>query len=68
MGDDLRAALARCAGAGANFDAFPLGVRKSILQWIDLARTSATRAKRVEETARLAAENVRAHRWEPKPR
>lgn len=68
MGDDLRAALARYAGAGANFDAFPLGVRKSILQWIDLARTPATRAKRVEETARLAAENVRAHQWKPKPR
>jgi uncharacterized protein YdeI (YjbR/CyaY-like superfamily) len=64
--DDLRAALGRHAGAEANFDAFPRGVRKAILQWIDLAKTAATRAKRVEETARLAAQNVRANQWKPK--
>ena len=64
--DDLRAAFARHAGAGANFDAFPLGVRKAILQWIALAKTDATRAKRVEETASLAAKNVRANQWRPK--
>ena len=64
--DDLRAAFARHAGAGANFDAFPLGVRKAILQWIALAKTDATRAKRLEETASLAAKNVRANQWRPK--
>lgn len=63
--DDLRAALDRHAPAGANFDAFPRGVRKSILQWIDLAKTPETRARRIDETATLAAKNVRANQWTP---
>lgn len=66
VGDDLRAAFARHAGSEANFEAFPRGVRKAILQWIDQARTAETRAKRVEETARLAALNERANQWKPK--
>ena len=66
MGDDLRAALGRHPMAADRLEAFPRGVRKNILQWIDLARTPATRAKRMEETARLAAENVRANQPKPK--
>ena len=64
--DDLRAALGRYANAEANFEAFPRGVRKAILQWIDQAKTAATRAKRIDETARLADENRRANQWKPK--
>lgn len=63
---DLHAALARYPGAAANFEAFPLGVRKAILQWIALAKSDATRAKRVDETASLAAKNIRANQWRPK--
>lgn len=66
--DDLRAALDARPPAGANFDAFPRGVRKAILQWIELAKTPATRAKRVAETAAKAAENLRANQWVPKSR
>lgn len=66
VGDDLRAAFARHPRSDANFEAFPRGVRKAILQWIDQARTPETRAKRVEETARLAAKNERANQWKPK--
>lgn len=58
---DLRSAFRRQRGAKANFEAFPPGVRKQILQWIEQARTPATRERRIEETARLAAENRRAN-------
>jgi len=50
-----------------NFDAFPPSTRRGILEWIHSAKTAATRSKRVAETARLAAENVRANQW-PRPR
>ena len=36
------------------------------LGWIVQARTPPTRAKRVAETARLAAVNQRANQWRPK--
>jgi hypothetical protein len=35
----------------------------SILEWIVTAKRPQTRAKRVQETARLAAQNVRANQW-----
>jgi hypothetical protein len=38
-------------------------VRRGILEWILNARTAETRARRVEETARLAAQNIRANQW-----
>jgi uncharacterized protein YdeI (YjbR/CyaY-like superfamily) len=62
--DDLAAALAGYAAARTNFDAFPRSARRSILEWIAAAKTPATRAKRIEETARLAEENVRANQWQ----
>lgn len=58
---DLAAALEAMPSARTNFDAFPPGVRKNILAWIDLAKRPSTRQARVEETARLAARNERAH-------
>jgi uncharacterized protein YdeI (YjbR/CyaY-like superfamily) len=64
--DDLRAALAGYPDARRHFDAFPNSARKMILGWIASARKPETRAKRVEETARLAQENVRA--YPPPPR
>ena len=60
---DLAAALGSYPFAQTHFDAFPRSVKRSILEWIASAKTPATRAKRVEETARLAQENVRANQW-----
>lgn len=57
---DLSSALKRQAGATANFAAFPRSARRGILEWITNAKTAETRQKRVDETARLAARNIRA--------
>jgi uncharacterized protein YdeI (YjbR/CyaY-like superfamily) len=60
---DLAAALAANPIAQQYFDAFPRSVKRGILEWIANARKPETRAKRIEETARLAAENIRANQW-----
>jgi uncharacterized protein YdeI (YjbR/CyaY-like superfamily) len=60
---DLEQALDVCAEAKQNFDAFPRSVKRGILEWIATAKKSKTRAKRVEETAQLAAQNLRANQW-----
>jgi uncharacterized protein YdeI (YjbR/CyaY-like superfamily) len=61
MPDDLGAALATNAEAQRYFDAFPPSSKKIIFHWISSAKTEATRTKRVEETVRLAAQNIRAN-------
>lgn len=63
---DLAGAFRRHKGSKANFDAFPPSTRKGILGWIESAKREETRAKRVEETAALAAKNERANEWKPK--
>jgi uncharacterized protein YdeI (YjbR/CyaY-like superfamily) len=65
---DLAKALKAHAGAGKNFDAFPKSVRRSILEWIAQAKKPETRAKRVEETAEMAARNERANQRPERPR
>jgi len=60
---DFEAALAGSQNARQNFEAFPRSVKKGILGWIASARTPETRAKRLEETVRLAEENIRANQW-----
>ncbi len=60
---DLAAAFKLFAGSKENFEAFPRSVKRGILEWIVQAKRPETRAKRVEETARLAAENIRANQW-----
>jgi uncharacterized protein YdeI (YjbR/CyaY-like superfamily) len=59
--DDLAAALGEYPRAAENFKAFPPSARKAILAWIETAKRAETRARRVEQTARLAAENQRAN-------
>jgi uncharacterized protein YdeI (YjbR/CyaY-like superfamily) len=59
--DDLAAAFERNGRAKANYDAFPPSSKKIILSWIGSAKRPETRARRVEETVRLAAQNVRAN-------
>jgi uncharacterized protein YdeI (YjbR/CyaY-like superfamily) len=59
--EDLSRKLRTTKGAQANFAAFPPSAKRGILEWIRAARTAATREKRVEETAILAAKNIRAN-------
>lgn len=61
--DDLSAALAADEMARANFDAFSTTSRKNILWWIQSAKRAETRARRVEETVRLAAQNLKANQY-----
>ncbi len=63
--DDLAAALAATPPARANWDAFSRSARRGILEWIVQARRPETRARRVEETATLAARNEKANQWVP---
>lgn len=60
---DLEAAFAAYSTARQNFEAFPRSVKRSILEWIATAKRPTTRVKRIEETARLAEENIRANQW-----
>ncbi len=45
--------------AKKNFEAFPVGVQKNILQWIYDAKTDVTRAKRIQLTVDSACKNTR---------
>jgi uncharacterized protein YdeI (YjbR/CyaY-like superfamily) len=58
---DLATALAANPMAQQYFDAFPRSVKRGILEWIATAKKPETRAKRIGETARRAAENIRAN-------
>jgi uncharacterized protein YdeI (YjbR/CyaY-like superfamily) len=60
---DLGAALDSYPDAREFFEAFPRSVRRGILEWIANAKRAETRARRIEETARLAQENQRANQW-----
>lgn len=60
---DLGAALESYPAARGHFEAFPRSVKRGILEWIANARRPETRARRIEETARLAQDNQRANQW-----
>lgn len=60
--DDLARAL-RSHASAPNFDSFPPSTRKAVLGWIASAKRAETRAKRVAETARLAAMNIPPPQW-----
>lgn len=61
--DDLRAALDANPDARRYWDAFPRSVKRAILEWLGNAKKPETRARRVTETAELAAQNIRANQW-----
>lgn len=63
---DLAAAFGEHPGSRERWDAFPPSARRAILEWIVQARRDATRAKRVQETARLAARGERANERKPR--
>lgn len=58
--DDLIAALGRYPSAMENYEAFPDSSKRDILRWIKIAKKPETRAKRIQQTAELAAQNKRA--------
>jgi uncharacterized protein YdeI (YjbR/CyaY-like superfamily) len=49
--------------AEKNFLAFPASTRRGILEWILNAKRPETRLKRIEETVKLAAQNIRANQY-----
>ena len=63
--DDLAAALEANPPAVDHWAGFPPSARRMILWWIVQAKRPATRAARIEETARLAARNERANERRP---
>ncbi|MEM6382902.1 MAG: YdeI/OmpD-associated family protein [Pseudomonadota bacterium] len=60
---DLVEALARYPNAARHWGAFPRSPKRGILEWIKQAKKPETRAKRIEETARLAQDNTRANQF-----
>lgn len=60
---DLAEAFAANPPAATEWESFPRSAKRGILEWIVQARRSDTRAKRIEETARLASIGERANQW-----
>lgn len=56
---DLQAALDGMPPAAEHFARFPPSSRRLALYWINEAKTTSTRARRIEEAARLAQQNKR---------
>jgi uncharacterized protein YdeI (YjbR/CyaY-like superfamily) len=60
---DLQVALDSFPNASDNFNAFPKSTKRGILEWILNAKTAETRNKRLQETASLASQNIRANQY-----
>jgi uncharacterized protein YdeI (YjbR/CyaY-like superfamily) len=60
---DLADALAAHPPAADEWEAFPRSAKRGILEWIVQAKKPETRAKRVAETAEMAARGERANQW-----
>lgn len=63
---DLAVAFGGHAGSRQQWDDFPPSARRGILEWIVTAKRPDTRARRIDETARLAAQGELANQW-PRP-
>jgi uncharacterized protein YdeI (YjbR/CyaY-like superfamily) len=63
---DMQALLDKQPQAQANWNHFPKSVKRGILEWILNAKKPETRKLRIEETVRLAAQNIRANQYQPK--
>lgn len=62
--EDLKKALGENVKASKNFNAFSTSRKKAILYRISDAKRPGTRAKRIEETVSLAADNIQAYRYQ----
>jgi uncharacterized protein YdeI (YjbR/CyaY-like superfamily) len=60
---DLQEALAANAHALKNWENFSRSSKRGILEWILQAKRPETRRKRIEETATLAAKNIKANQY-----
>ncbi len=60
---DLMVAFEQNVPALEHWEKFSKSSRKAILEWILNAKTTETRAKRILETATLAAKNVKANQY-----
>ncbi len=60
---DLAAAMAEDEAAQGSFQRFPDSSKKAILWWIKTAKRSETRAARISETVRAAAQNRMANHF-----
>ncbi|MFM9872531.1 MAG: YdeI/OmpD-associated family protein [Fimbriimonadaceae bacterium] len=61
--DDLEMEFEKFPNAKTNFQSFPPSAQRGILEWILQAKTPQTRTKRIENTAELASQNIRANQW-----
>jgi uncharacterized protein YdeI (YjbR/CyaY-like superfamily) len=61
--EDLESALLAHPPADLNFKAFSDSTKKQILWWIKSAKLPETRRKRIEETAKLAADNRKVNQY-----
>jgi uncharacterized protein YdeI (YjbR/CyaY-like superfamily) len=59
--EDLQKQFSKNKKALKYFEAFPPSSKKMILGWIYLAKRPETRKKRIEETVKLAAKNIRVN-------
>jgi len=57
---DLLKVFAKNKRAFQNFQSFPPSSQRLIIQWIIDAKKAETRERRIEETVKLAAKNIRA--------
>lgn len=64
--EDLAKALDKNKPALKNFNAFPPSSKRIILEWIKMAKKPETRRKRIEETVKMAAQNLRANHYRQK--
>lgn len=60
---DLAKAFAANRAAKAQFEKFAPSSKKIILGWIATAKKPETRANRIAETVRLAAQGIKANHW-----
>lgn len=58
---DLVAALSATPPARENWDRFPPSSRRGILEWINAAKRAETRNTRIQQTATLAAQGIKAN-------
>ena len=62
--EDLKKLLNENETASRHFNAFGNSRKRAILYWIEDAKRPETRAKRITETVRLAADNIQANRYQ----
>ena len=63
--EDFKTALTKSKTALKNFESFPPSSKKIILLWLQSAKRPETRSKRIAETIKLAAKNIRANHYTP---